>query len=150
LNQPIFNKMKSNFKFLLGLGCGIVISFITLQSTKTLNATSPQQNQAATATSNETIDGKWVTMESMQSQITAYKNDFITQYKLPENTSTGGFIKRSLLSDITGPFDSSYVKYSFYYDGDGKIGLLFQKQSEPDNAIRTGSAAFCPMLCDYP
>jgi len=142
--------MKSNFKFLLGLACGVVVTFIALQSTTTLNANSLSQNQANAVLSDESIDGKWVTIASMQPQIDAYKNNFISQYKLPENTSTGGFIKRSLLNDITGVFDGNYIKYSFYYDGDGKIGLLFQKESNTTSGIRTGSAAFCPMLCDYP
>lgn len=141
--------MKSNFKFLLGLGCGIVISFIALQSTNTLNASSVKENQVTTTTSNEAVDGKWVTIASVQPQIKAY-SAFKTQYNLPENTSNGGFIKRSLLSDLASRNNGDFIKYSFYFDGDGKIGLLFQKKSDPENALKTRSAAFCPIMCDYP
>jgi hypothetical protein len=139
-------------KFFLGLLCGLVISFFVFNGNSVLNANSAKGTitHSPIETADETIDGKWINMSDAQPLIDAYKTDFIDANKLSGNTSTGGFIKRSVLNDITGPFDGAYIKYSFYYQGNGQIGIIFQKQSENTQVIRTGSAAFCPNMCQFP
>lgn len=140
--------MKSNYKFYLGLSFGLLIGFIAFNIE---NATSENTNtnQISNINGDVNVSGYWVNSSEIQPKIDAYKK-FIMEKNLPENTSTGGFIKRSVLNDITGSMDGSYIKYSFFYEGEGKIGLYFQKESKPDKGIRSGSDAFCPNLCNYP
>lgn len=143
----------NNFpKFFLGLLCGLIISFFIFNGSNLLQADSETSNdrKSVIETTDETIDGSWITMSEAQPLIDAYQNDIVIAYKLPENTSTGGFIKRTVLNDITGAFDGKYIKYSFYYQGNGQIGIIFQSQMDETKGIRTGSQAFCPNICQFP
>ena len=137
--------MNSTPKFFLGLTCGLLISFFVFNSNSVLNA---KGTATETSTDNPAVDGSWETVETMNPKILSYKNEIVP--KLPGNASTGGFIKRSVLNDITGSFDGTYIKYQFYHDGDGKIGIFFQKESQSAKGIRTGSSAFCPTMCEFP
>ena len=138
--------MKSNSKFFLGLTCGLVISFFIFNSNAILHAKGAKPESAKGG--DVSITGSAVTAESMMPLINSYKNEIVP--KIGGNASTGGFIKRSVLNNITGSFDGEYIKYSFYHAGNGKIGLFFQKQSNQSQGIRTGNAAFCPTLCEFP
>lgn len=142
--------MKSNYKFFLGLSFGLLIGFVLFNVGSAFSSDEVNNTESMEGPSDPSIDGCWAPLSEMQGQIDAYQTDFRDAYNLPANTSTGGYIKRTVLNDLTGLFDGAYIKYSFYYDGDGKIGLYFQKASKPETGIRTGSAAFCPNLCNYP
>ena len=140
--------MKSNYKFYLGLSFGLLMGFLVFNLGSAIGDSNKTQD-VSLGNADVSITGSWVQTADMQPQIDAYKK-FITEKNLPENTSTGGFIKRTVLNDITGTMDGSYIKYSFYYDGEGKIGLYFQKEGDDSEGIRTGAAAFCPNMCNYP
>lgn len=141
--------MKSNYKFYLGLSFGLFIGFILFNFSPAFSSSTTNVNLSNQSSGNPSVDGSWEPLCDMQGQINAY-SAFVSENNLPSNTSTGGYIKRTVLNDITGTMDGTYIKYSFYYDGNGKIGLYFQKQGDPNNGIRTGASAFCPNLCEYP
>ena len=140
--------MKSNYKFYLGLSFGLLMGFLVF-NLGSATGDSNKTHDVSLGNDDDSISGSWVETTVIQSKIEAYQQ-FISEKGLPENTSTGGYIKRTVLNDITGTMDGSYIKYSFYYDGDGKIGLFFQKEGDDTNGIMTGSAAFCPNLCNFP
>ena len=144
--------MKSNYKFFLGLSFGLLIGFalFNVGAAYSSNGIESFESLQGGDDPGVSVSGSHAPLSEMQGMLNAYKTDFINNYNLPANTSTGGYIKRTVLNDITGLGDGSYIKYSFYYDGDGKIGLYFQKESKPETGIRTGSAAFCPVMCEYP
>ncbi len=143
--------MSANTKFYSGLAAGLIISFvvfggISLLKAKSLDQTELKKHQ--TNSGDDAVDGKWISNQDAAPLIAAFKNDVLT--KLPANSSTGGFIKRSVLKEITNYNDGNYIKFEYYSDGDGKIGIMFQSSNNASQYLRTGSAAFCPMLCDYP
>ena len=142
--------MKSNYKFFLGLSFGLLIGFALFNVGTAYSSDAIDSVESIQGSNNPAVDGSEAPLAEMQGMIDAYKTEFVNAYNLPANTSTGGFIKRTVLNNLTGMGDGSCLKYTFYYDGNGKIGIYFQKQSDPDNGIRTGSAAFCPTMCDYP
>jgi hypothetical protein len=139
--------MKSTSKFFLGLTCGLAVSLFSLNSTSNLSASSQKDTKVASTVAAD-IDGKWVTKASMQSKIQSYETQILP--KLPQGSSKGGFIKRSVLKEITGRSYGDYIKYSFYHEGEGKIGLVFESQAETTNVLITTKAAFCPTMCNYP
>lgn len=139
--------MKTTPKFFLGLACGLAVSLFTLNSNSNLNASSEKDTKVAGTVAAE-VDGKWVTKESMQPKIQSYESQILP--KLPQGASKGGFIKRTVLKDITARSHGDYIKYSFYHEGEGKIGLMFESQNETTKVLITSKAAFCPTMCNYP
>ncbi len=149
--------MKTKSNFFLGLGLGLVISFTSFlimpansdnepSTTTVLNAV----NQAAAV---DPVKGGFINLEEASQLSDAYVN--YMQTKGLEGISTGGWIGRSQLRDVSGLFNSDeYVQFKFYYtesaEGQPQIGLLFYAKQNCTEAMRTGPASFCPVLCDYP
>ena len=149
--------MKTKSNFFLGLGVGLAISFTTFLIVPA-NSDNEVSNETVINTVNQVADvdpvkGGFITIEEANQLSDAYTA--YMQSKGLEGISTGGWIGRSQLRDVSGTFNSDeYIQFKFYKtegtNGEPQIGLLFYAKQNSTEVMRTGPASFCPVLCDYP
>lgn len=149
--------MKSNVKFFTGLTCGLVLGILFFNTFELQSKAIPNPDETAVVAGNEPDDpvkGEWINSETAASMVSSYKTNFIQANSLPSNTTIGGFIGKKHLRDVCGLSADEYVKFRFYQttdaSGSSQIGIIFYPTQSCSVMLRTGSASFCPMLCDYP
>ncbi|MBT8327967.1 MAG: hypothetical protein KJP21_09600 [Bacteroidia bacterium] len=149
--------MKSNLKFFTGLTCGLILGILffntfDLQSKSTLEMT-PVVLETADE-EDDPVKGQWINNSTANTLIASYQTNFIEANSLPSNTTIGGFIGKKHLRDICGISADEYIKFRFYQTadatGNSQLGIIFYPTKTANVLLRTGSASFCPMLCEYP
>lgn len=139
--------MKLNTNFFAGLSFGLLLGIVlfnasSLQSsTNTPNATSTAK---ATHQTTDAIKGDWISIGEANALTANYS----------ATVALGGFVGKKNLRDVVGLMGDGDIKYRFYQEaganGTNKIGLLFYPSENSQTVLKTGNAAFCPMLCEYP
>ncbi|MCB9262756.1 MAG: hypothetical protein H6607_10315 [Flavobacteriales bacterium] len=146
--------MKSNIKFFSGLSLGLLIGFMVFNAPKIIsknNEALPKTTE--TQSSNDpSKEGEFITTEAANALISAYKTGFVDKNGLPSNTTIGGVISKSNLNKVCGLGADDLIKFRFYLtqstEGADQIGVIFYKKSDATEALRTGSASFCPVMCN--
>ena len=148
-------KLKSNF--ILGLGTGVLssLALVVLMGASSGSGPATDQTNATNQTVVDPVKGGYISSEEAAPLISAYASDFVQGNNLPANTTIGGYIgKENLQSIANGAGESEYVKFSFYLTTDEnnaqQIGLIFYPNETAAQVLRTGSASFCPSLCNSP
>ena len=149
--------MKSNVKFFTGLTCGLILGILFFNTFDLQSKTTPESDSIAMSTADEADDpvkGQWINAATASTLVASYTTNFVEANDLPSNTTIGGFIGKKHLRDISGLSADDYIKFRFYQtqdeSGGSQIGVIFYPTESSSVMLRTGSASFCPMLCDYP
>lgn len=137
--------MKSNSKFFLGLTLGLALGFVAFN----IGSANSTNNKVDVSTAmNDATNGDFITAADAMPLEQNFKN-YMTSLNQSQ-ASIGGVIGESNLRDLTrGLGGNGLISYKFYKapgEGDAKIGVIFYNAN--GKVLKSGSAAFCPMVCD--